>query len=76
MGVLPLGAFSHRTMNAVIRYFQESIEELRKVRWPTRRQAVRLSLITVIFVLVTSAFFGLTDVLFSQAVSAFLRFLF
>lgn len=60
-------------MNAIITYFRESLEELHKVRWPTRRQAVRLSGITVVFVLVTSLFFGVVDTLLSQAMTAFLR---
>ena len=63
-------------MNAIVTYFRESLEELHKVRWPTRRQAVRLSLITVVFIIATSAFFGLIDVLMSQAITAFLRTLF
>ncbi len=63
-------------MNAIISYFRESIEELNKVRWPTRRQAVRLSVITVIFVITTSLAFGLIDMLLSQAVTTFLRTLF
>jgi preprotein translocase subunit SecE len=60
-------------MNAIVTYIRESLEELRKVRWPTRRQAVRLSVITVVFVIASSLFFGLVDMLFSQAMTAFLR---
>lgn len=60
-------------MNSIITYFRESLEELRKVRWPTRRQAVRLSVITAIFVVTTSIFFGLVDVALSQAMTTFLR---
>jgi preprotein translocase SecE subunit len=63
-------------MNALVTYFRESLEELHKVRWPTRRQAVRLSAITVVFVITTSLFFGLVDVLLSQSVTAFLNTLF
>ncbi len=63
-------------MKAILTYLRESVEELRKVRWPTRNQAVRLSVITVVFVTISSLFFGLLDVLLSQSVTAFLRTLF
>ncbi len=63
-------------MKAILTYFQESIEELRKVRWPTRKQAVRLSVITLIFVSVCAIAFGALDVLLSETVAAFLRTLF
>lgn len=63
-------------MKAILTYFRESIEELRKVRWPTRRQAVRLSVITLVFVSACAVAFGAIDVLLSESVAAFLRTLF
>ena len=63
-------------MNSIVTYIRESIEELHKVRWPTRRQAVRLSAITVVFVIASSLFFGAVDVALSQAMTTFLRTLF
>lgn len=58
-------------INTVTAYFRESIQELELVRWPTRQQAVRLSLITIGFTAVSSAAFGLVDF----GLSELLRFL-
>ncbi len=53
-------------MSAIIEYFRGSIEELRHVRWPTQQQAIRLSVIVLVFIVATSVFFGLTDALFTE----------
>lgn len=46
-------------------YFKESIEEWRKITWPTRNQSVRLTIITVVFTFVTAAVLALVDNAFS-----------
>ncbi len=58
-------------MNAVMSYLRGSIEELNHVRWPTRQQAVRLSIITILFMLISAAVLGLVD----SALTAAVRFL-
>lgn len=55
-------------MNTVASYVRESIEELRHVRWPTQKQAVRLTVIVIGFIIVASAFFGITDLVFSEII--------
>lgn len=50
-------------MNAAITYINESLEDLRQVRWPTRQQAVRFSAIVIGFTFVSAVFFGLVDLL-------------
>lgn len=42
-------------------YISDAISELRHVRWPTRHQAIRLSVIVIIFTACTSVAFGLID---------------
>jgi preprotein translocase SecE subunit len=59
-------------MNAVITYINDSLEDLRQVRWPTRQQAVRFSAIVVTFTLVSAAFFGLIDFVLSIALKSIL----
>lgn len=56
-------------MNTIITYIQESIAELHKVRWPTRQQAIRLSMIVIGFVAITSVLLGFIDYLLSQVIS-------
>lgn len=52
-------------MQAIIDYFQGSVEELRLVRWPTQQQAIRLSVIVLGFIIANAAAFGLLDLLFT-----------
>jgi preprotein translocase SecE subunit len=48
-------------MNAISKYINDALEELRHVRWPTRQQAIRLSAIVVVFTLAAAAVFGVLD---------------
>lgn len=67
-----MGLFSNTLdMRAISRYITESIQELELVRWPTRQQAVRLSLVVIAFTAASAAAFGLVD----YALSGILRFL-
>lgn len=59
-------------MTLLLNYFRESIEELNHVRWPTRQQAVRLSIIVLIFTTISSLVFGFLDFLLSEAVTLLL----
>jgi len=59
-------------MTAILNYFRESVEELHKVRWPTRQQAIRLSVIVLIFCAISSVIFGAIDGVFSELIRLFL----
>ena len=48
-------------MQSIVTYFQDSLAELRQVRWPTRQQAVRLSVIVIAFTLACTAVLGAID---------------
>ena len=52
--------------NAIVRYFKETRAELRKVNWPTRRQALNLTLIVMGVTIFMSALLGVIDWLFAQ----------
>jgi preprotein translocase subunit SecE len=52
--------------NAVVRYFNETIGELRKVSWPTRKDAISLTIIVLIVTFSMSVFLGLLDFVFSR----------
>lgn len=54
-------------ITAIRTYITEAIEELELVRWPTRQQAVRLSIIVTAFTLLSAAIFGFVDYSLSQA---------
>ena len=50
-----------RRENAVQRFFRETIGELRKVSWPTRQEAVNMTIIVIIVMTVVSLFLWFLD---------------
>lgn len=54
--------------NPLIIYFQESFQELSQVTWPTRQQAIRLTVIALVFTLIAGIFIAAADYLFSLLV--------
>ena len=52
--------------NRLQRFFRESIGELRKVSWPTWKEAKNLTIIVMIVTFSMSAFLGLLDFLFTR----------
>lgn len=57
----------------ITQYWNEALEELRHIRWPTRRQAIRLSLIVLGFTVAFTVFLGLADYILSIAMKAVLN---
>lgn len=55
-------------ISAATAYINEAFQELELVRWPTRRQALRLSAVVLAFTLVCSAAFGLVDLILKTVV--------
>ncbi|MBI4786664.1 MAG: preprotein translocase subunit SecE [Chloroflexi bacterium] len=51
--------------NRLMQYFRETRAELRKVVWPTREEAINLTGIVVITILVMSVFLGFFDYFFT-----------
>jgi preprotein translocase subunit SecE len=55
-----------RKENAIVRYLKETRAELRKVNWPTRQEAIRLSLIVLGVTVVMAILLGVMDFLFQR----------
>lgn len=53
-------------MNRFVTYVQQSWMELRKVVWPSRPTAIRLTIIVIIFAISMAAFIGVIDYIFGQ----------
>jgi preprotein translocase subunit SecE len=51
--------------NAIIRYLKDTRAELRKVTWPSREEALNLTLIVLAVTISMAAGLGLIDYLFS-----------
>jgi preprotein translocase subunit SecE len=57
---------TRKQQNRVQLFFRESIGELRKVSWPTRKEATNLTIVVLIVVFVMSSFLGILDAIYSQ----------
>jgi preprotein translocase subunit SecE len=53
--------------NAVIRYLRETFFELKKVSWPTRKEAINLTIIVIVVTSFLAIVLGLMDRLFAAA---------
>jgi len=51
--------------NVVLRYIVDAFQELRKVTWPTRNQALKLTAIVLGFCLFMALAIGVFDALFN-----------
>lgn len=52
--------------NFLQRYLRETTGELRKVSWPTRQEAVNLTIVVLIVIVAMGAFLGVLDFAFSR----------
>lgn len=59
--------------NSIVNYFQGSYQELRKVTWPTRHQAIRLTFLVLGFCLVAAAIVGALDLVFNYGYRTFVN---
>ncbi len=50
--------------NAIVRYYRETSAELRKVSWPTRTEALSLTKVVVVVMILFALFLGGLDFLF------------
>lgn len=60
--------------NPILGYFQDSYEELKKVTWPTRNQAVRLTFIVIGFCIALALIVGILDFAFNTGYRALVNF--
>lgn len=55
-------------MEAVMKYFHDSYEELKKVNWPTRNQTINHTLIVLGMCIGFGIFFFVLDTVFRSAI--------
>jgi preprotein translocase subunit SecE len=58
--------FFQRSVEGIRRYFNETVGELRKVSWPTRREAWYLTIVVLIVTGIMAAVLGSLDYVFSR----------
>lgn len=59
--------------NAVFRYFQETWFELKKVSWPTRSEAINLTIIVILATSFLAIVLSIMDWVFSSGFGLILR---
>ena len=59
--------------NAIVKYLKETRAELRKVSWPTRQEALNLTLIVVAFTVFMTALLGIIDYIFAWVFGLIIR---
>jgi preprotein translocase subunit SecE len=52
--------------NALVRYYRETVGELKKVVWPTRQEAFQLTTIVLIVIAAMATVLGSFDYLFTE----------
>lgn len=57
-----------KIIDRIKEYFKDTRGELRKVSWPTRKQAINLTLIVLAVTVVMAAFLGALDFMFAQLI--------
>jgi preprotein translocase subunit SecE len=66
-------ATAKRRENAILRYLRETYFELKKVSWPTRPEAINLTIIVVLVTTILSIALAILDWLFSTGFELFFR---
>lgn len=59
--------------NKLVQYFKDSFSELGKVTWPTKNQAVLLTVVVIIFCAVFAALLGALDLVFGIGLKELLK---
>jgi preprotein translocase subunit SecE len=57
---------AHQQPNKIRIFFRETVGELRKVSWPTRQEAMNLTFIVLIVIVVMALFLGTLDLVFAE----------
>lgn len=60
-------------MQKIIEFIQESIAELKKVQWPTKKQAIRLTGLVILVSLVVALYVSGLDYVFKEIISGLLK---
>jgi len=58
--------------NVLKRYYRETMGEIRKVNWPTTKEALHLTRIVLIVLVIMAAILGLLDFVFSKIIGLIL----
>jgi preprotein translocase subunit SecE len=59
-------------INSFVKYIRGSIDELRKVTWPTREETIQYSVVVIVVVLISVGFLAILDYGLAKVINALL----
>jgi preprotein translocase subunit SecE len=62
-----------KQQNAIVRFYRETLGELRKVSWPTRAEAINLTIIVIFVLVLMAVVLGVADWLGLQGLALILE---
>ncbi|GEM_PF-2444463 len=68
----PTGKASANPISRSVAFFQESVEEVKKVHFPTRQETIQASMVVLAMIVVFSIFLGLVDYVIGNVMRAVL----
>ena len=57
----------------LLTYFQDTVSELKQVRWPTRETTLKLTIIVIVISVVVAAYIGALDFLFTNLLTTLIK---
>ena len=60
--------------NKLSTYIKESVAEMKKVTWPTKKETIRLTSIVIIISLIIGLYIGIIDVLLTKGLELVMSF--
>lgn len=62
-----------RSFGSIFSFLADSYAELRKVRWPTRKELISYTIVVIVTVAIVSVYFAILDLGISEAIRFILR---
>lgn len=59
--------------NKAIKFLKESVNELKRVSWPGKREVIGSTIVVIILVCIVAVFVGFVDFLLLKVLALFLR---
>lgn len=59
-------------METFTQFVREAYAEMKKVKWPTRQQTIHYTIVVIVIALITAAYIGILDYVFSSLVKNYL----
>lgn len=57
----------------IINFIKEAKKEFKKIKWPTKKEALRYTTIVIIITLVVASYLGTLDIIFSRILNLLIK---